>query len=248
LASEENDQGGFDENLPLGNSGIDRRFSRCKVKGCIRLFSGCWQTWLSAASFCQLEENILMRLIYDQGRIQTFTSNELEAHVKDKTRQNVYNAFIGEAKAYFRLLAYAEKADEEKVPQIALLFRVIAEAERVHASRMMGLAKDLLVKDTDTNLENSFQREKTISENDYPDFIKDAEDEGEPAAALAFTHARDAESFHAKLYERAIYHMIKQEVKAYHICQVCGYVTEKSIPEKCPVCGAPKEKFKTMEA
>jgi rubrerythrin len=168
--------------------------------------------------------------------------------MQEKTKQNVYKAFVGEAKAYFRLLAYAEKAEEEQEPQIALLFRAIAEAERVHATRQLNLVKDLLVKDTDTNLEASFQREKTVSENTYPDFIKDAEDEGETVAALAFSHARDAESYHAKLYERAIYHVIKNVVKAYHVCQVCGYVTDKKIPKKCPVCGAPPEKFKTQIA
>lgn len=166
--------------------------------------------------------------------------------MKEKTRENVYKAFIGEAKAYFRLLAYAEKADEEDVPQIALLFRAIAEAERVHATRHLNLARDLLVKDTDTNLEKSFQREKTVSENAYPEFIKDAEEEGESVAAMAFSQARDAETFHAKLYERAIYQVIKDEVSAYHVCQVCGYVTDKKIPDKCPVCGAPREKFKTV--
>ena len=168
--------------------------------------------------------------------------------MKKRTRDNVYAAFIGEAKAYFRLLAYAEKADEEDVPQIALLFRAIAEAERVHATRHLNLVKDLLVKDTDTNLEASFQREKTVSENAYPEFIKDAEDDGESAAAQVFSYARDAESYHAKLYERAIYHLIREEVKAYHVCQVCGYVTDKRIPKKCPVCGAPPEKFKTVDA
>ena len=106
--------------------------------------------------------------------------------MKPKTKENVHQAFIGEAKAYFRLLAYAERAEEEDVPQVALLFRAIAEAERVHANRQMNLVKDLIVKDTDTNLENSFQREKSVSENVYPDFLKDAEDEGETAAALAF--------------------------------------------------------------
>jgi len=167
--------------------------------------------------------------------------------MKKKTKENVYTAFIGEAKAYFRLLAYAEKAEEEDVPQIALLFRAIAEAERVHATRQLNLVKDVLVKDTDTNLMKSFQREKSVSENEYPEFIKEAEEDGEKAAALAFTHARDAETFHAKLYERAIYNVIKDVVKAYHVCQVCGYVTDKKIPEKCPVCGAPKEKFKTID-
>ncbi|MFZ5572437.1 MAG: rubrerythrin family protein [Thermodesulfobacteriota bacterium] len=167
--------------------------------------------------------------------------------MKEKTKNNIYKAFIGEAKAYFRLLAYAQKAAEEDIPQIALLFRAIAEAERVHATRHLNLAREIVVQDTDTNLENSFQREKTISENVYPDFIKEAEEEDEKAAALAFSQARDAETFHAKLYERAIYSVIKEETKAYHVCQVCGYVTDKSIPEKCPVCSAPKDKFKTIE-
>ena len=166
--------------------------------------------------------------------------------MQKRTQDNIYKAFIGEAKAYFRLLAYAEKAEEEEVPQIALLFRAIAEAERVHATRHMNLAKDLIVKDTDTNLENSFQREKSISENEYPDMIKDAEEDGDDAAVLVFSQARDAESYHAKLYERAIYNVIKDTVKDYYVCQVCGYVTDKKIPDKCPVCGAPKEKFKTV--
>jgi rubrerythrin len=167
--------------------------------------------------------------------------------MKEKTKKNIYTAFIGEAKAYFRLLAYAEKADEEEVPQIALLFRAIAEAERVHATRQLNLVKDVMVKDTDTNLERSFQQEKSVSENEYPTFLKEAADEGEKAAALVFSQARDAESFHAKLYERAIYHVIKDIVKAYHVCQVCGYVTDKKIPNECPICGAPKEKFKSIK-
>jgi rubrerythrin len=164
----------------------------------------------------------------------------------EKTRKNVYDAFIGEAKAYFRLLAYAERADEEEVPQVALLFRAVAESERVHATRHMNLMKDLIVKDTDTNLEKSFQREKSISENEYPDMIKDAEDEGEKTAAVTFSQARDVEVYHAKLCERAIMKVIKDEVSAYQICQVCGYVTDRAAPDKCPVCGAPKDKFKEV--
>jgi rubrerythrin len=167
--------------------------------------------------------------------------------MKERTRENVYKAFIGEAKAYFRLLAYAEKAEEEEVPQVALLFRAVAEAERIHATRHMDLVKEMIVKDTDTNLVESFKREQSISENEYPEMIAQAEEDGEKAAAITFTHARDAETYHAKLYERALYDVIKDVTKAYHVCQVCGYVTSKKIPEKCPVCGAPKDKFKTVE-
>lgn len=168
--------------------------------------------------------------------------------MKQKTTENIFNAFIGEAKAYFRLLAYAEQAATEGETQIALLFRAIAEAERVHATRQLNLVKEIVVKDTDTNLENSFQREKSISENAYPDFLKDAEEEGETGAALVFSQARDVEGFHAKLYERAIYNVIKQKVKAYYVCQVCGYVADKAVRKECPVCGAPKDKFKAIDA
>ena len=83
--------------------------------------------------------------------------------MKDRTRDNIYKAFVGEAKAYFRLLAYAEKADEEEVPQIALLFRAIADAERVHATRHLNSLKEVMVKDTDTNLEKSFQRKSRLA-------------------------------------------------------------------------------------
>ena len=139
--------------------------------------------------------------------------------MKKRTAENIHTAFIGEAKAYFRLLAYAQKAEEEQVPQIALLFRAIAEAEKVHATRHLNLVKNIVVKDTDTNLEKSFQREKSISENEYPEFLKDAEEDGEAAAALAFSQARDAEGFHAKLYERAIYHVCRIRCQG----QICIY-------------------------
>jgi len=166
--------------------------------------------------------------------------------MKEKTRKNIFEAFIGEAKAYFRLQAYAKQAKEDELPQVALLFRAIAEAERVHATRQLSLVKEIMVKDTETNLEKSFELEKSISENTYPKFIKDAEDEGETAAALIFSQARDVEGFHAKLYERAMYNVIKNKVKAYHVCQVCGYVSGKNIRKDCPVCGAPKEKFEKI--
>lgn len=168
--------------------------------------------------------------------------------MKQKTMKNIFDAFIGEAKAYFRLLAYAEKAASEGEAQIALLFSAIAEAERIHATRQLNLVKEIVVKDTDTNLESSFQQEKSISENAYPEFLKEAEEEGETQAAMVFSQARDVEGFHAKLYERAIYNIIKKKVKAYYVCQVCGYVTDKKVRKECPVCGAPKEKFKTINA
>ncbi len=166
--------------------------------------------------------------------------------MKEKTRENVYQAFIGEAKAYFRLLAYAEKAEEEGEPQAALLFRAIAEAERVHAVAHMRLLKDIKVQDTETNLLESLRRESSISENEYPEMVQKAEEEGEEQAATVLGYARDAEAKHAKLYDQLMYQIMRDEVAQYYVCQVCGYVNEKKAPKKCPVCGAPREKFKEV--
>ncbi len=41
-------------------------------------------------------------------------------------------ALAGESKAYIRNTAFARKADQEGYPQIARLFRAVAEAEKVH--------------------------------------------------------------------------------------------------------------------
>ncbi|MEZ4578453.1 MAG: ferritin family protein [Desulfobacterales bacterium] len=103
--------------------------------------------------------------------------------MKEKTQKNVRTAFIG---GHLSVVGHAEKAARKGNPQIALLFRAIAEAERVHATRNLNLMKDVVVKDTDTNLEASFEREKSISENEYPDFLKDAEDEVKKPQPLCF--------------------------------------------------------------
>ena len=48
----------------------------------------------------------------------------------------------------------------------------------------------------------SFQREMSASENTYPELIKDAEEDGEWAAAPAFSHARDVKGFYLNQLRR----------------------------------------------
>ena len=158
-----------------------------------------------------------------------------------KTEENLYQAFTGEAKAALRLLGYAAKAAEEGYPQMAKLFRAIAAAERVHGLRELRLLK--VIKSTEENLQAAFESETTVNEIVYPEMIKVAEAEGNRAAAISFSNARDAESFHAKLYKNAIDHMVAEKETSYHVCQVCGYVQDGAAPDECPVCGAKKDKF-----
>jgi len=36
-------------------------------------------------------------------------------------------------------------------------------------------------------------------------------------------------------------------IKKVYICPVCGYTAVDEAPEKCPLCGLPKEKFVVFE-
>ena len=164
----------------------------------------------------------------------------------EKTRSNLYEAFVGEAKAYHRLLAFSRKADEEDYPQIAKLFRAIAFAEGVHTERHLRLLGEAVVQSTDENLQSSFDRETTVNEIYYPQFIRDAEEEGERAAALTFSQARDVEEGHAALYKHALSAMLRDEIQDYYVCQVCGYVAEWEAPDRCPICNAKREKFQVV--
>lgn len=152
-----------------------------------------------------------------------------------------YKIYEGEAKAALRLKVFAKKADEEGLPQIARLFRVIALSEEIHGERALRMLRE--IKDTESNLKESFQSETRIAGVAYEDFIKLAEEIGDIGASTIFSNSRDVEEGHAKLYKYAINHLIGERETIYYVCQVCGYVSDGVCPEVCPVCSAPKDQF-----
>lgn len=159
----------------------------------------------------------------------------------DKTKANLKLAFQGEAEAYFRNLAFADQAEKDGYPQIAHMFRAIAEAEAVHCRNALRLRD--IVKDTEANLKAAFEREMMAKNDKYPQLIKDAEDEGENPAAVIFARTRDVEEMHANIYKRALDHLMEERETQYFVCLVCGYVADGQPPDVCPICQASKEKF-----
>jgi len=159
----------------------------------------------------------------------------------EKLKKAFHQVYEGEAKAALRLKIFAKKADQEDLPQISKLFRVIAFSEEIHGERALRMLRE--IKDTDTNLKESFQSETTIAGVAYDNFIELAEKLEDTPASTIFSHSRDVEVGHAKLYKNAINHLIGERETSYYVCQVCGYVSDGVWPEVCPVCGAPKDQF-----
>ena len=163
------------------------------------------------------------------------------------TIDNLQAAFAGESQANRKYLAFAAKAESEGHPQIAKLFRAAAAAETVHAHahlRVMGG-----VKDTKQNLQAAIDGEGYEFKEMYPGFIKEAEAEGNKAAVISFRNANAVEKTHYDLYSKALESLEAGKdlsPDSIYVCDVCGHTHVGGAPDKCPVCGAPKTKFKEV--
>jgi len=159
----------------------------------------------------------------------------------DRIRDAFYKAYTGEAKAALRLKTYAEKAEQEGYPQIAKLFRVIAFSEEIHGSRALRLLKE--IKSTEENLADSFESETKVAGVAYEEFLKTAAELEDVTSQTIFSQSKDVEDVHAKLYKEAMNHMMEERETTYHVCKICGFVSDGVLPDECPVCGAKKEHF-----
>ena len=80
----------------------------------------------------------------------------------------------------------------------------------------------------------------------YPEYLKIAKHEGNKLAAWSFDVANKVEQIHANLYAKAIEALKNKKALAetdYNVCSVCGNTVDGNLPEKCPICGAPKNRF-----
>ena len=162
-----------------------------------------------------------------------------------KSYDNLKAAFAGESQANRRYLAFAEKADTEGFVQVARLFRAAAAAETVHALTHLRTAGD--VKSTTENLQVAVDGEHYEAVTMYPDFIKQAEAEGEKKALNSFHWALEAEKGHEQLYKEALASLgTTTEEYDYYVCPVCGHTHPRNAPDKCPVCGTPGTRFQKV--
>lgn len=158
----------------------------------------------------------------------------------NKTMHNLMEAFAGESQANRKYLAYAKKAEKEGKINAAKLFRAAAEAETLHALKHLEVAGK--IGSTAENLKDGIEGETHEFTGMYPEFLKDAREDGNRAAIITFEYAMKAEEVHAKLYREALENINKTEEIFYYLCPVCGNI-EKSVPDKCFICNVPGSSF-----
>ncbi len=160
------------------------------------------------------------------------------------TQDNLQAAFAGESQANRKYLAFAKKAEADGYPQVAKLFRAAAEAETVHAHahlRVMGG-----IKSTAENLQEAIAGEAHEFTSMYPEFVAEAEAEGNKPALISCRNAMAVEKTHHDLYAEALAAVQAGNDLAsasIYVCQVCGHTHIGEAPDSCPVCGAKKDRF-----
>ena len=121
-----------------------------------------------------------------------------------QTLDNLKEAFAGESQANRRYLYFAQKADVEGYPDVAALFRSVAEGETGHAHGHLEYIAEVgdpatgePIGSSEENLKAAIAGETYEYTEMYPGFAKTARDEGfEEIAEWLETLAR-AEKSHA---------------------------------------------------
>lgn len=162
-----------------------------------------------------------------------------------KTLQNLAEAFAGESQANRKYLAFAKKAENEGLTQVAKLFRAAAHAETIHAHAHLRLMDGIA--STADNLKEAIGGETHEYTKMYPEMIKEAEEEGNAQALQYFGYANEAEKVHAELYTKALQDPAGLAECDYYICAVCGHTIEGAPTGNCPICGAAPKAYVVSE-
>ena len=176
------------------------------------------------------------------------------------TETNLRSAFGGESQAHIRYKIFADRAEKSGWPNVARLFNAVSAAEKIHAGNHFrnilteGGAQTVSAavfgsRNTLEDLQAGIDGETFEINEMYPVYRTVTQFQREKAAETTFSWALESEKIYASLYKKA-----KQAVDEgkdvalgpIQTCGVCGFTIEGDTPDKCPICGASGDKFKTF--
>lgn len=163
------------------------------------------------------------------------------------TEKNLKAAFAGESRARNKYAFFADVAREEGYRYIAKIFDEISENEKYHALEELKLLYGAT--STLQNLKDAVSGEQYESEEMYPRFAVEAEQEGYKEACILFSQIAKIEKQHMDRF-KALLKMVedgtvyKRENPVRWKCCKCGYTYEGTEPPaRCPYCKVPREYY-----
>lgn len=178
--------------------------------------------------------------------------------------RNLGTALEEELKNCAAYKAYAIAADEEGLHGLASLFRATARAEQIHASnharvlRRMGGSTVVevprpQVEGAINNLRAALVDQRFEIDYLYPAFLTNSVSLLDSTAVRSFHWAFEADKSHARLHSSVMRRVNRDrdvewviDPHDFHVCGLCGYMSEQSVTENCPACNYFWEKFEKI--
>lgn len=175
-----------------------------------------------------------------------------------QTVNSLKTTIEGELIANAKYWAYAAKADEDSLTEIATLFRASAIAEKAHADRqitmLMGLnghmaqfAPQYPAYSIEENINDAIKVENYEAEDMYPGFIVISKEEGLDDVTETFEWALEAEIKHRDLFKLALASLDDPSIelpKTYMVCPRCGNTMDaEHASDPCDICENEASKF-----
>ena len=140
---------------------------------------------------------------------------------------------------------YSMRLKKDGKVGLAKLLGAVAFAEEINARRILMHLRGK-IEDPTIYVQDLMKIKKESFSEDYPRISKALKQSGSETASEAFEQFGEVAKIHFDLIEKVKGNEVVV-ASSYHVCAVCGYIAEAEAPEKCPVCGAVKSKFKTTE-
>lgn len=199
---------------------------------------------------CDIEHHMVHFFMEEKELKYRFDDISENAYAKEQKvpmlKESLEKAVISELMAHLKYLMLADRAKRRGMERIANLFEALAASEYHHARNFYSIIQN---RTPFRELAESFI---PVEEFEYQYFYKMmaeyAVKEHAPLTKQAFSGAAAAEKIHAKLLKEAS--AIEEfEKETVFVCPICGYVMAgDEIPNRCPVCGAPKRQFEVFQS
>lgn len=166
----------------------------------------------------------------DKGQIQedmTLKNENLE----------LLQAFTAESVAAARYEVLALKAAKDGRPAEARLYRALYRALDIHARKALMILRGR-AEDPSEDLQRTLAERRAAQDRAA---LACATATGASAGILG--QLRDTAAGHATILKQ----FAEGVDEPLYVCKICGYIADKDVPGRCPVCNAVREKFEPVE-
>lgn len=179
------------------------------------------------------------------------------------TVRNLEDVFNETNNSKTKYTAFSEKATEEQLSGISLLFNTAAASEDIHEKNIVKILNEsglkpiaekdsLKVNTTAENLKTILSVDKEYLTKQYRSYIDQAKNDENSGASKAFSWTVETRLKLISYFQEAYDALSKSKEKSlpavYYICPKCGFVYyDGDITDNCELCGTEKDKFITVK-